>query len=135
MSATYRHFFGPRPGRKPSSNSCKKENSGLDIYSLARRLLANGTIHPETRLETWRLAVTQDRCILCMSGTAAELAKWRVVEDDVRGLGLIEYRPFPYIRSHQDGQNRGLGYSGIDRFKKTFATRPRAKHCTPLPAV
>jgi hypothetical protein len=95
MSATYRHLIGPWPGRKPSSNPCKKETSGLDIYSLARRLLANGTIHPETRLETWHLAVTQDRCILCMSGAACELAKWRVVEDDVRGLGLIEFRPFP----------------------------------------
>jgi hypothetical protein len=49
MSAPYRHLIGPWPSRKPSSNSCKKETSGLDIYSLARRLLANGTIHPETR--------------------------------------------------------------------------------------
>jgi hypothetical protein len=104
MSATYRHFIGP---------SCKKETRGSDIYSLARRLLAKRTIDPETRLETWRLAVTGDRCILCMSGRAGELAKWRVVEDDVRGLSLVEYRPFPYIRSRQDSQNRVLGYSGI----------------------
>jgi hypothetical protein len=95
MSVTYRHLIGSWPSRKPSSNTCRKETGGLDIYSLARRLLANGTIHPETQLETWRLAATQDRCILCMSGTAGELEKWRVVEDDVRGLGLIEYRPFP----------------------------------------
>jgi hypothetical protein len=85
MSGTYRHFI--EPGRK--------ETRGSDIYALARRLLAKGTIYPETRLETWRLAVTGDRCILCMSGKAGELAKWRVVEDDVRGLGLVEYRPFP----------------------------------------
>jgi hypothetical protein len=50
MSGSYRHFI--EPGRK--------ETRGSDIYSLARRLLAKGTIHPETRLETWRLAVTQD---------------------------------------------------------------------------
>jgi hypothetical protein len=50
MSGSYRHFI--EPGRK--------ETRGSDIYSLARRLLANGTIHSETRLETWRLAVTQD---------------------------------------------------------------------------
>jgi hypothetical protein len=30
-----------------------------------------------------------------VSGRAGELAKWRVVEDDVRGLELVEYRPFP----------------------------------------
>jgi hypothetical protein len=106
MSATYRHFIEPWPSVKLSSNSCRKETRGSDIYSLARRLLGKGTIHSETWLETWRLAVTGDRCILCMSGRAAELSKWLVVEDDVRGLGLIKYRPFPYIRSHQDGQNR-----------------------------
>jgi hypothetical protein len=50
MSRTYWHFI--EPGRK--------ETRGSDIYSLARRLLVKGTIHPETRLETWRLAVTQD---------------------------------------------------------------------------
>jgi hypothetical protein len=50
MSGTYWHFI--EPGRK--------ETRGSDIYSPARRLLAKGTIHPETRLETWRLAVTQD---------------------------------------------------------------------------
>jgi hypothetical protein len=103
MCGTYRHFI--EPGRK--------ETSGSDIYSLARRLLAKGTIHPETRLETWRLAVTQDRCILCMSGRASELAKWRVIEDDVRGLGLIEYRPFP-VHTFASGRPKpGLGYSGI----------------------
>jgi hypothetical protein len=106
MSATYRHLIEPWPSGKPSSNSCRKETRGSDIYSLARRLLAKGTIHSETWLETWRLAVTGDRCILCMYGKAGELAKWRVVEDDVRGLGLIEYRPSPYIRSHEDGQIR-----------------------------
>lgn len=87
MSGTYRHFIGPWPNGK--------EPRGSDIYSLARQLLAKGTIHPETWLETWRLDVTGDRCILCMSGNASELAKWRVIEDDVRGLELVEYRPFP----------------------------------------
>jgi hypothetical protein len=57
--------------------------------------LAKGTIHPETRLETWRLAVTGDRCILSRYGKAGELAKARVIEGDVRGLELVEYRPFP----------------------------------------
>lgn len=54
MSAIYRRFMGP---------SCTKESRDSDIYSLARKLLAKGMIHPDTRLETWRLAVTQDRCI------------------------------------------------------------------------
>ena len=44
MSATYRHFIGPRPSSNPSSNSCKKKTCGSDVYSLARRLLAEGTI-------------------------------------------------------------------------------------------
>ena len=40
MSGTYWHFI--EPGRK--------ETRGSDIYSLAPRLLAKGTIHPETEV-------------------------------------------------------------------------------------
>ena len=65
--AVYRHCIGPRPAPR-----------GDDIFSLARRLLADGTVAAETRLETWRGET------LVQHGIAGELAKWEVVGNKFR---------------------------------------------------
>jgi hypothetical protein len=65
--AIYRHCIGPRPASR-----------GDDIFSLARRLLADGTVAAETRLETWRGEA------LVQHGIAGELAKWEVVGSKFR---------------------------------------------------
>lgn len=83
----YRHFIPKWPHGK--------EPRGWDIYSISRRLLAEGVIGPQTRLETWRLAITGDRCILCMSGIAGELAKLMVKEEARGRMYLASYRPPP----------------------------------------
>ena|ERR1700724_2708127 len=59
------------------------EPRGADIFTLARRLLDEGIITPDTRLETWRGST------LCQHGIAAELAKWEVVGSKFRRLKAI----------------------------------------------
>src|ERR1700732_1083236 len=54
------------------------EPRGADIFTLVRRLLDEGTITPDTRLETWRGET------LVQHGIAGELAKWEVVGNKSR---------------------------------------------------
>ena len=62
------------------------EPRGADIFTLVRRLLDEGTITPDTRLETWRGST------LCQHGIAAELAKWEVVGSKFRPFSASRVR-------------------------------------------
>jgi hypothetical protein len=54
-------------------------------------------LHRVTFADGWESHRSQvlRRLVLSRYGKAGELAKARVIEGDVRGLELVEYRPFP----------------------------------------
>ena len=61
-----------------------------NIYAIARRLLEEGLLAPEDRLETWRDGS------LCMWGIAGKLAKLAVTEHSGGNpsLSLTHWKPF-----------------------------------------
>jgi hypothetical protein len=82
---TYNHFIPRWPdGREPR---------GWDIYSIARRLLADGAVVENTVLQTWREEPAAGCCVMSMRGNVGELVKLAITEEDRRGLGVVKYRP------------------------------------------